>query len=256
MDGSSPRRPWTLVHVAMSADGKISAAERSPARFGSREDRRRLPIVRAAADVVLVGARTFAVERSRMGIPNAALRRWRRDRGMSPEPLRAVLSPRLNLPTDHPLLRDPGKGPRPDLIVFTSRHAPARRRAALEKLAGVVVYPGTGLPDPLWIGRFLRSRLGTKRLLLEGGGMLNSLFFEAGAVDELFMTLCPLLVGGSEAATPFDGNGFRNDEIRKGRLLELRRRGNELYLRYRFPASTPPCCRGLDPPFPAEGRRS
>ena len=80
--------------------------------------------------------------------------------------------------------------------------------------------------------RMLSDR-GIGRLLVEGGGEVNMAFWEAGLVDEVYLTLCPVVIGGSTAPTAADGTGFASDRFRKLRLIESRRVGQELFLRYR-----------------------
>lgn len=231
--------------MAVSADGKIATADRSPARFGSRLDHRRLLHIRAVADALLVGARTLTVERMRMVIPRRLLTDWRVDHGLAPQPVRAILSGSLSIRPDHPVFetRTDAKPP----VVFTSPRASRTRRRALETRARIFTWPGQA-PDPAWIGTTLGKEYGVRRLLLEGGGGLNALFFEAGLVDELFMTLCPILVGGAGAPTLFDGEGLSSEDLRRGRLVEAVRNGGEVFLRYRFPAARRAAGRALDPP--------
>ena len=58
-------------------------------------------------------------------------------------------------------------------------------------------------------------------------------FFDAGLVDEIYMTLCPVIIGGREAPTPADGNGFKADQLVKLELIQTRQIGHELFQRYR-----------------------
>jgi 2,5-diamino-6-(ribosylamino)-4(3H)-pyrimidinone 5'-phosphate reductase len=71
-------------------------------------------------------------------------------------------------------------------------------------------------------------------LLCEGGGDLAAQLFAAGAVDELYLTLVPRVLGGARAPTLVGGPGFSPDQIPDGRLIDLERIGDELYLRYTF----------------------
>jgi riboflavin-specific deaminase-like protein len=77
----------------------------------------------------------------------------------------------------------------------------------------------------------LRKR-GIDRLLVEGGGELNWALLELDLVDELHVTIAPTLLGGWEAPTLLGGTGWRMDEQRRLRLLELDRDGDELFCRY------------------------
>ena len=76
------------------------------------------------------------------------------------------------------------------------------------------------------------ARRGVARLLVEGGGELNWSFFACDAVDELYVTVAPTLLGGRDAPTLLGGPGWRMSEQRRLRLLEVRREADELYCRY------------------------
>jgi len=72
------------------------------------------------------------------------------------------------------------------------------------------------------------------RLNCLGGARLNGLLFDAGAVDELFLTLAPRVQGGGNAITVVEGQGFPAERLLPLRLVSLYRAGSELYLRYRL----------------------
>jgi 5-amino-6-(5-phosphoribosylamino)uracil reductase len=69
-------------------------------------------------------------------------------------------------------------------------------------------------------------------LLCEGGGDIAAQLFAARAVDEIYLTLVPRILGGAHAPTLAGGTGFGPDEIPDARLTSLERRGDELFLRY------------------------
>jgi 5-amino-6-(5-phosphoribosylamino)uracil reductase len=73
---------------------------------------------------------------------------------------------------------------------------------------------------------------GVQRVLVEGGGDLLAQLLAQDLVDEVNVTLCPLLLGGVKAPTLLDGPGFSVDDARRLQLIDLRRAGDELFLRY------------------------
>jgi len=80
----------------------------------------------------------------------------------------------------------------------------------------------------------LRSEWGVKRLLCEGGGELNAGLFRAGVVNEVYITLCPLILGGRNAPTAADGTNVpKLSEAIPLRLKSMKRVGAELFLVYR-----------------------
>jgi 5-amino-6-(5-phosphoribosylamino)uracil reductase len=79
---------------------------------------------------------------------------------------------------------------------------------------------------------FLAGR-GFERILLEGGGGVHWLFAEAGLVDALHVTVTPLLAGGAGAPTLLDGSGFPAARFMRLKLEDVRREGEEIFLKYR-----------------------
>jgi 5-amino-6-(5-phosphoribosylamino)uracil reductase len=81
---------------------------------------------------------------------------------------------------------------------------------------------------------WLATERGCKVVLCEGGGVLVSALFAAHAVDELYLTLVPRILGGAGAPTIVEGDGFEPDVIPDAKLVSADRVGDELFLRYDF----------------------
>ena len=96
------------------------------------------------------------------------------------------------------------------LFLTVAGHAPPSFPAEIE------VYPGNDIPVP-WILETL-ARRGIRNLLVEAGGDLLFQFLAADAIDELYVTLCPLLIGGAQTASLVDGPGFSLATMRRLRL--------------------------------------
>jgi riboflavin biosynthesis pyrimidine reductase len=81
----------------------------------------------------------------------------------------------------------------------------------------------------------MRHTLGAEVLLLEGGPTVNAGFFLAGAIDELFFTVGPIVVGGNETLTPVEGLGFTKETAPRLDLVSAtaNEETGEVYLRYR-----------------------
>lgn len=223
----SDRRPYILLNYALSLDGKLSTEQRDPVRFTSRIDRGLMDEIRADADAVLIGAGTLRAEDPPVRIKTARRRDERRRLGKPPHPVSVILSRSMQLPRAGRYWEDD----QVERIIATTEQAKDEQVLAFKDLAEVIRAGRTSV-DLHEFCRMLADR-GIGRLLVEGGGQVNMAFWEAGLVDEVYLTLCPVVIGGSTAPTAADGRSFASDGLRKLRLVETRRVGQELFLRYR-----------------------
>ena len=220
-------------HVRMnfvsSLDGAVSIDGRSGG-LGDEVDRLAMHVMRTLADVVLVGAGTVRVEGYggvRVGEADAA---WRLEHGRAPQPRLAVVSSALDLDPQHPFFAKAVERP----IVVTHAAAPADRRAALSAVADVLVCDGDGEGEgdgdgAVDLDAMLASLadLGIGRVLCEGGPRLFGALMNADLVDELCLSLSPLLVGGtagriSRGAVEMERSMHLVHAIPAGDLLLLR----------------------------------
>ncbi|HXG47168.1 MAG TPA: dihydrofolate reductase family protein [Methylomirabilota bacterium] len=223
-------RPFVVMNMAMTADGKIASANRAVSTFGSRRDLEHLYELRATADAVMAGARTLDLNPVLLGPGGERFKRMRLKNGLSEYGLRVVVS---------------GSGSiRPDAAIFQKRFSPIillttgrASRATRERLGCMVdevVVCGRREIDFGFALRWLRERWNVQRLLCEGGGELNAALFRAGLVDELHLTLCPLIFGGRRAPTIAEGTGWaRLADAAQLTLTRVVRVRDELFLTYR-----------------------
>jgi len=238
-------RPQIAAIFAMSADGKISDARRSGRKFGSRADFRHLEACVARADGVLMGAGTLRSGGTAMRVLSDELFRQRADRGLPPQPIQAIVSRTGNLSRSLKFFAQPI----PRWLVTTTAGArrwtddPAFDRVwVCERPPAIAGEPST--VDLAATLRQLRSA-GIARLAVLGGGALVADLFAIDAIDELHLTVCPLVLGGAGAPTPVDGAGFRNAEAGQIgaapslELLGVRPIADEVFLHYRVRRRSP-----------------
>jgi riboflavin-specific deaminase-like protein len=224
----TPRgRSHIIVNMAVSVDGRINTRRRERFALGSEHDRRLMDVLRERADAVIVGAGTIRHDGHPMLLRYADLCARRVARGQDPHPVNVVLSSDLGIPLRQKFFASA----QVKRIVFTTRRAPVARARRFERVAEVVVLPGA-VPSPARVVAALRER-GLKRLILEGGGEVHFAFAKAGLVDEWYVTVTPRLIGGKDAPSFLDGEGFLKRDHRELRLVSQRRIGDELFLRYR-----------------------
>lgn len=225
----SPSRAYVSVVLAMSADGKIAARDRTAARFSSPEDLLHLERFVAQADAVLFGASTLRAYGTCLSVRQPELLKQRQVRQQSLQPIQIVCSQTGNL---DPELR------------FFRQSVP---RWLLTSAAGAALWSKGSLHSSQYFERVLPDLVepmswqslcqnffqqGIQRLAVLGGGTLVAGLAEQDLIDELNLTICPLLLGGATAPTPFDGQGLSMAQALPLQLVEVRQQGHEVFLQY------------------------
>ncbi|MDT0410084.1 MULTISPECIES: pyrimidine reductase family protein [Streptomyces] len=155
-------------------------------------DMRVFGVLRALADVVVVGAGTARGERYRPAKAREAFAAARAERGQAPAAAIAVVSASLDLDFTLPLFTEPVV----PTLVLTGAEAPAERVAAARKAGAEVVVAGSGRgAEPARLRAELAAR-GLRRQLAEGGPQLLGRLIAADTVDELCLTVSPFLTAG------------------------------------------------------------
>jgi len=222
--------PFVYINVATTADGKLAPANRHFVPFGSKRDQELLLELRARADAVMSGTRTVGPMPVNLGPGPAKYRRMRLRKGLAEYNLRVVVSGSGNLNPNAEIFRHRFS----PIIVLVTRRAPESKLRRLRRVADNVKAFGDTQLNFTQALRWLRKKWGVKRLLCEGGGEVNAGLFEEGLVDEVYHTLSPLVVGGRNAPTMADGNGFPAlASAAKLKLNSLKRVGDELFLVWR-----------------------
>lgn len=232
------QRPWISLNMAMTLDGKIATENRRFASFGSPRDQARLYELRARADAVMTGAGTLRAQDVDLNSGGARYQRLRRRRGLQPENVRIVVTSSGDLPATARLFREPGG---PILLLTSQRGLRKQRRIHLPSHVQAMAFGETQVEWRQAL-RWLRREAGIRRLHCEGGGDLNEGLFRAGVVDELFLTVCPLIFAGRSAPTLAEGRGFSQlAEAPQFTVSTVEQHDNELFLRLH---RSPPVRRG------------
>ncbi|MEE3850513.1 pyrimidine reductase family protein [Gordonia sp. LSe1-13] len=181
-------RPCVRANMVSSIDGAVTVDGRSGG-LGGPGDKMVFRVLRALADVVLVGASTAVTEGYRQPSPDDAFATDREAREQSPAPALALLSRSLSIPDDYPPLANA------DTIVLTCESAPADRRSALADAGATLIDCGADTVDVHTVMDVCAER-GWIRVLSEGGPSLLGALVAADVLDELCVTTSPTLVGG------------------------------------------------------------
>ncbi|GGM11910.1 hypothetical protein GCM10010129_64770 [Streptomyces fumigatiscleroticus] len=186
-----PPRPWLRANMVSTLDGAAQHEGRSQP-ISSAADMRIFGTLRALADVVVVGAETVRQEGYRPARARAEFAALREAAGQAPAPVIAVVTASLELDFSLPLFTSPLA----PTLILTGAAAPRDRVAAAEKAGARVVIAGDGAGvDPARAVGALAG-LGHTRLLTEGGPRLLGQMVAAGVLDELCLTVSPMLTAG------------------------------------------------------------
>jgi riboflavin biosynthesis pyrimidine reductase len=200
----------------------------------SEADRFVMGLLRACADCVLLGSGTLHGSPKSLWTPERAypaaadgFAELRQRLGLAPEPELAVMSASGSLDPGHPALER-------NAVVLTTKAGAERCRQRLPSMVEVVPLGGETAVDPAATVSFLRAR-GHRSILSEAGPHVFGALLAAGLVDELFLTVSPLLAGRSDPGQRLglvEGQELLPDRADPARLLGVRRHGAHLFLRY------------------------
>jgi len=213
----------------MTADGKIADERRSPARFGSAADKAHLEEQISLVDAVLFGAGTLRAYGTSLPITNPDLLQQRRER--SPQPIHIVCSASGKI---DPQLRFFSQ-PLPRWLLTTATGA--KLWQGKREFAQILVFE---TKDKLiksldWSEVLTKLKLlGIDKLAILGGGELIASLLKADAIDEFWLTICPVIFGGREAPTPVEGIGFSQQQRQRLELLSVKQVEQEIFLHYRL----------------------
>lgn len=212
-------RPFFAANMVTSLDGRAAIGGRSKL-LGSERDAELLLGLRTVFDALLVGAGTLRAERYGPIIRDPGLRERREAAGLEPSPLAVVVTRSFDLPWDCPLFTE-GIG---KVVVYTGTDQEPPPTATK-----VEVVACDGDPDLAGLAAWLAEN-GFRSVLCEGGPTILGELVDRNLLDELFLTVHPVITGEADAPRIVEGPV---GEMASFELVELSREGNELFTRYR-----------------------
>ena len=234
-------RPTVVANLVETVDGIAALGSGDLAGGGpisgfNEPDRFVMALLRALADVVVVGAGTLRGSSRHRWTPDhvapdlaADLARWRSDLGLAPQPTTVVVTGTGEIPVGHGGLTDSTV---PVVVATTPLGADRLRGAGLAAHVAVeAVGDGRALAASDVVA--LAKRLGARVVLTEGGPHLFGQFLASDLVDELFLTVAPQVVGRSDGRLGLvEGVALAPAATRWFELVSVRRSANHLFLRY------------------------
>ncbi len=181
-----PERPYLVLNMVVTLDGRVAIDGRS-GPVGSDADRELFLDLRTQADAVMAGAGTVRTERYGRLVRAPERRDRRAGEGLDPDPLAVIVSGRLFLDAEIPLLQDPDS----HVVIVTDD-----RDSEIDGVRARVDYLRRDAPDGLRASlEQLRRDYGVRSVLCEGGPRLNAHLLREGLVDELFVSISPKIAG-------------------------------------------------------------
>lgn len=210
-------KPHVILNAAITLDGKIASKSRD-SKISCEEDLIRVHRLRSAVKGVMVGINTVIADDPRLTVHKIPAKK---------HPARIIVDSRARIPLSARVFSSDAK-----TIIAVSKKAKQSKIEKIRKKAEVLICGGKRV-DLKRLLKLLYKR-GITSILLEGGGTLNWSMLEEGLVDEVRVAMAPRIVGGRDAVTLVEGEGF--NLISEGVKLELKRHyklGEDLILKYR-----------------------
>jgi diaminohydroxyphosphoribosylaminopyrimidine deaminase / 5-amino-6-(5-phosphoribosylamino)uracil reductase len=191
-------RPWITLSYGMSLDGKIATYTGDSKYISSPETRKFVHELRHRHDAILVGIQTVIMDHPSLTT------RLQIQQGKDAH--RVILDSQLRFDLSEPMLHNPSNA---NTYIVTKANAnPDKQKKLLELGVKCLLDP---LPsahiDLPWLMETL-LKLGIESVLVEGGGTIHESFIRLGFFDRIYAQVSPLLIGGKDAKTPVEGQGF------------------------------------------------
>ena len=197
--------PWSMAILAMSADGKIADSQRQAARFASTGDRAHLEAQISLTDAVIFGAGTLRAYGTTLSVSNPKLLQARQKQGRPPQPLQIVCSASANLDPNLRFFRQPI----PRWLLTTTKGAQYWQTLERDKFEKILVADPQDDGGINWPCAFRQlASFGCQKVAVLGGGKLIASLLAEDLINELWLTICPIILGGMTSPTPVDGRGL------------------------------------------------
>ena len=212
-------RPRIILSAAITLDGKL-ATRTGDSKLSSKKDKIRVHKLRSKVDAILVGKNTVKIDDPLLSVHNIKKK----------NPLRIILDSNATISTNSKILKTSSKI---STIIVVSKKAKKRNLQKLEKFPVEIIVCGSYSVNIKKL-LLLLKRKGIKNILVEGGGKTNWAFVKENLVDEAIITITPYLVGGMNATTLVDGDGFSTiTESPKLKLKNITKMKDEVILYYK-----------------------
>jgi 2,5-diamino-6-(ribosylamino)-4(3H)-pyrimidinone 5'-phosphate reductase len=224
------KKPFLYLCTGMSLDGKISTAKRAvDTKITVDDDRNFLYDHRVTCDAIMIGGKTIILDGPSLTVKSQERQKRRLALGKTKEPIKVgIISDISKLETKGDFF-EKGNAKK---IIFTTRRSPKSKIKKLENVCSVYVL-GKQRVD---LKRTLTKlyELGIKSVIAEGGGELIFSLLKDDLVDEINLKIGDLILGGRNAPTLVDGDGFSKKTMKQVKLINIERKKSYLMLKYKI----------------------
>ena len=218
-------RPYVILNAAMSLDGKI-ATKTGSSNISGAEDLKRVHEIRKQCDGIMVGIGTVLADDPRLTVHKI-------DAKPSDNPVRIVVDSKCRTPLDARITNSDAT----TIIAVANEYKEEIKNSGkydeLKSKGVKIFFSGSKRVDLVSLMSYLHEE-GIEKLMLEGGATLNFSMIKSGLIDEISICIAPMIAGGVNSKTLFDGEGFDlMDESVKLKLIDSYSLGKDLILKYK-----------------------
>jgi len=218
-------RPYVILNAAMTLDGKIATATGS-SNISGKKDLERVHEIRKECDAIMVGIGTVMADDPRLTVHKI-------DARPEDNPVRVVVDSRCRTPADARITNGDAKTIIAGANEYKEEFMKSETYETLKKRGVKFFFSGDRRVDLKALMNYLHEE-GIDKLMLEGGATLNFSMIRLGLIDEISICVAPMVVGGADAKTFFDGDGFNTmDESVKLELIDYYPLDKDFILNYR-----------------------
>ena len=218
-------RPYVILNAAMTLDGKI-ATHTGSSNISGEEDLKRVHEIRKDCDAIMVGIGTVLADDPRLTVHKI-------DAKPEDNPVRVVVDSKLKTPVDARITNEDALTIIAGANEYKDEFYKSEKYDVFKKRGVKFFFSGDKRVDLKALMNYLHEE-GIEKLMLEGGATLNFSMIKSGLIDEISICVAPMVVGGANSKTFFDGDGFNTmDESVKLKLCDYYPLGKDLILNYK-----------------------
>ena len=218
-------RPYVILNAAMTLDGKI-ATQTGSSNISGEKDLERVHEIRKECDGIMVGIGTVLADDPRLTVHKI-------DAKPEDNPVRIVVDSKGRTPIDARITNDDAKTVIAIANEYKDEFKSSDKYETFKNRGVKFFFSGQNRVDLKALMSYLHEE-GIDRLMLEGGSTLNFSMIKSGLIDEISICVAPMIVGGENAKTFFDGEGFDfMDDAVKLKLTDSYTLAKDLILHYK-----------------------